>query len=124
MKLLSVDVNNNGSIERVAEFRGGAPFTSVFSVVLNDQNELDVDYLRSSARADIIYGEIRLFSGATYILDADPVAQDFYAGDSSPDSSRKRNFRIYKPFVSAMKRNAGISQIGSNGILCELEIMN
>ncbi|MNE75096.1 hypothetical protein D3C80_1712220 [compost metagenome] len=96
----------------------------MFSVVLNDQNELDVDYLRSSARADIIYGEIRLFSGATYILDADPVAQDFYAGDSSPDSSRKRNFRIYKPFVSAMKRNAGISQIGSNGILCELEIMN
>ncbi|MBU3054992.1 hypothetical protein [Pseudomonas indica] len=116
---LLVDVNNNGSLEHVIEFRSPPPFARSWNYVLNEEGGFHADFIGGLREPKSIFGELRTFNGKTYIFDiTNPV------NDPATGRPLKRPFNIYRPKTSAMMKDAGVSEYGLHKSLCEFEIIN
>lgn len=117
-KEFMADVNNNGSLEYVVEFRSPPPFTRAWNFVLDKNGKFHQDFFARTGIPEAIIGEFRVFKGEVYIFD---ISNPVFKSESGRFGSLP--FVIYKPRKSAMMKDSGISRYGV-GPLCEFEVIH
>lgn len=118
VQIFNVDVNNDGSLEKVIEFSNPYPYNAIFNYVIaqGDGYEWDPEFTSGGKPLDLL-GELKVFEGSTYLFQVRPVV-----AKSDPVYKSRVNFRIYKPATNPMMDRGGVHVSGNGGVLCEFKI--
>lgn len=115
MRVFHVDINNNGNLERIAEFTRLPPNETVFSVVINEEdNDPNMEFSNTGHPLTGL-GAIRVFENHTY---------NFWISAKPTDEEKEepRNMSIYMPTTSPMAKNSGLLATGTDE-LCHFTIV-